>query len=175
MVVCLSLFICSLLSLSPLSRYSLMMNCWSKQPEDRPSFSDTVVTISKYTEIVAGYLDINFNPFTSTHDLPSNETANATTVAESPNNDRDVLVSAEALAMQLDSNKMKFKDGDKNKSKMSPRPSPKASPSASPRASPLLKLRKPKEDQISTTSSTGIEIRIQSPSEDGSLVNGAIK
>jgi hypothetical protein len=154
-----------------------MMNCWSKQPEDRPSFSDTVISISKYTEVIAGYLDINFNPFTSTHDLSSTERATATTVAESPDNDRDILISAEALANQLDSNKIKSKDEGKKKSKspkVSPRPSPKASPSASPRASPLLKLRKPKEDQVSTTSSTGIEIRIQSPSEDGSVLNGDV-
>ena len=152
-----------------------MMNCWNKQPEKRPSFSDIVITVSKYTEVVAGYLDINFNPFTSTHDQPSNETTNAATVPESPDNDKDILISAELLAKQLDSNKMKSKDGGKNKSKSpkgSPRVSPRPSPSASPRASPLLKLRKLKEDQVSTTSSAGIEIRIQSPSESGSIKSG---
>ena len=167
----------------PFSRYTLMMNCWGKLPEKRPSFSDIVLTVSKYTEIIAGYLDINFNPFTSTHDLTSNEAAAASVVPDSPDNDKDILISAELLAMQLDSNKMKSKDNRKNKSKSpkgsprvspkaSPRPSPKASPCASPRASPLLKLRKLKDDQLSTTSSAGIEIRIQSPSEGGSIASG---
>ena len=43
-----------------------MMKCWAKQPDGRPSFSDIVISISKYTEVIAGYLDINFNPFKST-------------------------------------------------------------------------------------------------------------
>ena len=79
----------------PFSRYTLMMNCWGKLPEKRPSFSDIVLTVSKYTEIIAGYLDINFNPFTSTHDLTSNEAAAASVVPDSPDNDKDILISAE--------------------------------------------------------------------------------
>ena len=50
-----------------------MMNCWGNQPKKRPSFSDIVSTVAKYTEVIAGDLDINFNPFTLTHDLTSSK------------------------------------------------------------------------------------------------------
>ena len=143
-----------------------MMSCWAKKPEDRPAFSEVVKTISNYTEAIAGYLDINFNPFKSSHDLPDNEAAAASATLNSPDNEKDVLISAELLAKQLDSKKTK--DKNKKSPKSSPKPSPRASPSASPQTSPLLKVRKMKGDQISATSSTGIEIRIDSPSEDGS-------
>ena len=157
-----------------------MMSCWAKKPEDRPAFSDIVKTISNYTEAIAGYLDINFNPFKSSHDLPDNEAAAASATLNSPDNEKDILISAELLAKQLDSKKTKDKNKKKSKDsprvtpKSSPKPSPKASPSASPRTSPLLKVRKMKDDQVSTTSSAGIEIRIDSPSEDGSTTNGLL-
>ena len=160
-----------------------MMNCWAKQPEGRPSFSDVVTIISKYTEVIAGYLDINFNPFQSTSNLADGNTAAADDVPISPDDEKDIMISAELLAKQLYSSKAKTKEKKKTKSpkpspkatpKSSPKPSPKPSPKASPRSSPLLKLRKLKEDQLSTSSSTGIEIRIQSPSEDGSVTSGLL-
>ena len=164
-----------------------MMNCWAKKPEDRPAFSEIAKNISNYTEAIAGYLDINFNPFKSSHDLPDNEAAAASATLNSPDNEKDVLISAELLAKQLDSKKTKDKNRKKSKSpkgsprvtpkvtpKSSPKPSPRASPRVSPRASPLLKLRKLKDDQSSTTSSAGIEIRIESPSEDGSVTSGLL-
>lgn len=155
-----------------------MMKCWSKLPEERPPFSEIVTTVSNYTECIAGYLDINFNPFKSTHDL-TNTDSPAPTTLDSPDDKKDVLISAELLA-KLNSSKQ-TKDKKKSKSprgtpkaspKASPRPSPRASPRISPRASPLLKIRKLKEDQASTTS--GIEIRIESPSEDGSVTSGLL-
>lgn len=158
-----------------------MMKCWSKLPDERPPFTEIVTTVSNYTECIAGYLDVNFNPFKSTHDL-TNPDSPAAATPDSPEDEKDVLISAELLA-KLNSSKLKTKDKKKSKSpkgtpkaspKASPRPSPRASPRISPRASPLLKIRKLKEDQVSTASSAGIEIRIESPSEDGSVTSGLL-
>ena len=159
-----------------------MMKCWSKEPDDRPPFTEIVTTISKYTECIAGYLDVNFNPFKSTHDLTNTDSpAAAAATPDSPEDEKDILISAELLA-KLNSSKT-TKDKKKSKSpkgtpkaspKASPRPSPRASPRISPRASPLLKIRKLKEDQVSTSSSAGIVIHIESPSEDGSITSGLL-
>ena len=172
-----------------------MMSCWTKQPNDRPNFNIIVTKISNYTEAIAGYLDINcFNPFKSTHSLYDNEGAAAvTTIPSSPCYEKDVLDSTELLEQQSPSNKIKSKDDStKGKSpkgspkvtpkvtpkpspKSSPKPSPRASPRMSPRTSPLLKLKKAKGEQQSTTSSTGIEIHIQSPSpDDDSATSGLL-
>ena len=168
-----------------------MMSCWAKEPDDRPCFSDIVTKISKYAEAIAGYLDVNFNPFKSAHSLSDGETAAATAVPDSPDDDKDLKISVELLTKQLDSCKTKSKDKKKSRSpkvspkvsprvtpksspKASPKPSPRASPRLSPRASPLLKLRKLKDDQLSLTSNPGIEIRIESPSEDGSITSGLL-
>lgn len=163
------------------------MSCWAKQPDDRPCFSDIIKRISKYTEAIAGYLDINFNPFESVHSLPDSQTAAATAVPDSPDDEKDIKISAELLAKQLDSGKTKSKGTKKSKSpkvspkvspksspKASPKPSPRASPRISPRTSPMLKLRKLKDDQRSIIPSPGIEIRIESPSEDGSITSGLL-
>ena len=40
-----------------------MSRCWEFQPEDRPSFSELHANISNYLEKIAGYLEVNFNPF----------------------------------------------------------------------------------------------------------------
>ena len=125
-----------------------MMKCWTKKPEDRPSFSDVVTTISSYTETIAGYLDINFNPFES---------------KESPDNDKAVLALAGPPESIPDSNSSTSGKTDKNKAK-----SPKSSPAVSPRGSPLLKARKMSGDCLSRSE---IEIRIETPSEDGSVAN----
>jgi hypothetical protein len=157
-----------------------MMKCWSKLPDDRPPFSEIVTIISKYTECIAGYLDINFNPFKSTHDLTNTDSPAATSL-DSPEDEKNVLISAELLAKLNSSKQTKNKKKSKSPKgtpkaspRASPRPSPRASPRISPRASPLLKIRKLKEDQISTTSSAGIQICIESPSEDGSVTSGLL-
>ena len=36
--------------------YSLLLQCWDGQPEERPDFSQLVVTLSIIMEAVAGYL-----------------------------------------------------------------------------------------------------------------------
>ena len=173
-----------------------MMKCWAKQPDERSLFSEVVTSISNYTEAIAGYLDINFNPFESIHDQLGNESKAATDVINCPDIEENVLISAELLAKQMSSNKTKTKDTSsckKSKSsrgstvsprvtpksspkvtpKSTPKPSPRSSPRISPRSSPLLKLRKLKDDQLSA-SSVGIEIHIESPSEDGSVKSGLL-
>ena len=155
-----------------------MMSCWSKKAQERPFFSDVVKTISNYTEIIAGYLDINFNPFESSYS-PTGSTA-LTTVPDSPDSEKDAFISSELLEdykqtkpsnKKSKSPKSTPKASPKMSPKVSPRPSPRASPRISPRASPLLKLRKLKVDQSPTTSGAGIEICIESPSEHGSVTS----
>ena len=41
-----------------------MMKCWETALEDRPSFKELHKATSKYTEHIAGYLEIGYNPFT---------------------------------------------------------------------------------------------------------------
>ena len=174
-----------------------MMSCWAKQPDERPSFSDIVTSISNYTEVIAGYLDINFNPFKSMYNQFGNEaTGGVTNAPDSADLKNNILqASTKLLTQQMDADRMgKSKNGciksqspkgspkvsqtvsPKVSPKSSPKPSPRASPCISPRASPLLKLRKIKDDQLSTASSnnTAIEIHIESPSEDGSMTSGLL-
>ena len=40
-----------------------MKECWEALPENRPSFKQLYINISKYIERIAGYLEIGFNPF----------------------------------------------------------------------------------------------------------------
>ena len=40
-----------------------MNKCWEFQPGNRPSFSELHADISNYLGRIAGYLEINFNPF----------------------------------------------------------------------------------------------------------------
>ena len=41
-----------------------MLKCWNIDPNERPSFSTLVNSISGFAEITAGYLDVsNYNPF----------------------------------------------------------------------------------------------------------------
>ena len=39
-------------------RYSLMRHCWETDPEDRPTFSDIVSSLSVSLEGLVGYIDI---------------------------------------------------------------------------------------------------------------------
>ena len=136
------------------------MKSWAKNPEDRPSFSDVVTTISSYTETIAGYLDINFNPFESTSDPAAGP---VTTAKESPDNDRAVLALVGASEVTSSNKNSTSGKTDKNKAK-----SPRSSPAVSPHGSPLLKARKMSGDGLSRSE---IEIRIETPSEDGSATN----
>ena len=45
--------------------YMIMLQCWEPVPERRPSFHELHTNTSKYTEQIAGYLEIGFNPFAS--------------------------------------------------------------------------------------------------------------
>ena len=41
-----------------------MLKCWNSDPNERPSFSNLMKSISGFAEMTAGYLDIsNYNPF----------------------------------------------------------------------------------------------------------------
>lgn len=150
-------------------RYSLMMSCWAKQPNERPCFSDIVTTISNYTEAIAGYLEVNFSPFSSTYNLAVSQAANSAAVLDSPDT-QAMTVSSELPSRQLFPYKVKL--NNKNKSnyskgspKLSAKPYPRASTCAPPRISTsLMELRK-----MSTASNAAIEIRIESPSEDKSI------
>ena len=44
--------------------YSIMMKCWIKAQEDRPSFNELYCTVSQCVESLAGYMLLGFNPFT---------------------------------------------------------------------------------------------------------------
>ena len=39
--------------------YSLLLQCWEEQPEERPHFSELVVTIATMLEAAGGYLVLN--------------------------------------------------------------------------------------------------------------------
>ena len=39
--------------------YSLLLQCWDGQPEERPDFRQLVVTIAAMLEEVSGYLSLN--------------------------------------------------------------------------------------------------------------------
>ena len=40
-----------------------MLQCWEYEPKDRPSFRKMHEKVSNYVEGIAGYLEVNFNPF----------------------------------------------------------------------------------------------------------------
>ena len=164
-----------------LYRYSLMMACWSKKPHGRPTFGDIVTTISNYTEVIAGYLDVNFNPFQSFDSQAVSTAASATNTVplDSTDCEKQTGVSSSVLLRKLEDSyqtqpkKSKSPKGTRKASpkvspKASPRASPRTSPRISPRASPLLKLKLKEDHHCSPTPGAEIEICIKSPSEDGS-------
>lgn len=85
-------------------------------PEKRPTFKDIVRTLTGYTESLAGYLDMTYNPFAPLNDQKVKE--------DGFNN--DILTRPDQLAALFDDMPRK-----------SPRSSPRASPRASPRVSPM--------------------------------------
>lgn len=140
-------------------RYAMMMHTWAKKPDDRPTFTELITTISNYTEKIAGYLDVNFNPFQSTTDL----TAIANGGPKEEVEDKSILTSPEQLIAALDQPKKKSKSSSP---KVSPRVSPRVSPLPSPRVTP----RGPSPSNMSQEdkNSVGIKITIDSPSDNGS-------
>ena len=40
-------------------RYTLLLSCWEKRPESRPTFSDIVSTLENYMESTVNYLDLS--------------------------------------------------------------------------------------------------------------------
>jgi hypothetical protein len=127
-----------------------MIDCWTKLPEERPSFTDVVSTVSNYAELVAGYLDIScYNPFESMYTSIGSDTG----ATGSSGNYRDTIASS-ASTEQLVHNgsNINLEDRDKKKQRVLSISSACASPQAS---SPTLKFSEP-----STPSSAGIEIRI---------------
>ena len=43
----------------------MMINCWEKAPEDRPTFKQLCARLNRHIERVAGYLEMGFNPFSA--------------------------------------------------------------------------------------------------------------
>ena len=56
----------------------MMMKCWEMKPENRPSFKELHLSISKYIERIAGYLEMGFNPFGVTSFTTSQEVESST-------------------------------------------------------------------------------------------------
>ena len=42
----------------------MMRKCWEMDPNNRPLFKDLHTITSQYIEHIAGYLELEFNPFT---------------------------------------------------------------------------------------------------------------
>ena len=40
-----------------------MIKCWEFEPENRPSFQELYKNTSSYSERIAGYLEVTYNPF----------------------------------------------------------------------------------------------------------------
>ena len=114
-----------------------MMKCWERLPDERPSFADVVSTVSSYTELVAGYIDLSgYNPFESTYTLLGSYTLSGANA--SSDSDRETIAnsaSTEQLVQNVESgNDINLEDHDK---KALSRSSMCASPPAS---SPTLKF-----------------------------------
>lgn len=158
-----------------------MMKCWAKSPNDRPFFSDIVVTISNYTENIAGYLDVSFNPFmyariSTTGKVDQDSGSN---ISDTPAiMEYDIMTSTEQLAKHKGSKKTKSRKNHDKQLKGSPSVSPRTSPSRSPKVSPCASPQTSKlllsleDDQLSIMSGAApmIEIRVESPSDEGSVV-----
>lgn len=110
-----------------------MEKCWCTNPNKRPAFNEIATTLSGYTETLAGYLDMNFNPFVSDQEQKLTE-----------NGGYDILTRPDQLAALYDKLPRKSK-------------SPRSSPRASPRISPLPSPREEGPAQL-----TNIKIQIDS-------------
>jgi len=104
----------------PFLRYSLMLRCWAAQADARPAFKDVVQILSGYTETLAGYLDMNSNPF-----IPGPEVA-------------DNLAPPNRLSALYYNIAAKLTGKSPATRRRSPRSSPHASPSITPCLSPRV-------------------------------------
>ena len=43
--------------------YMMMRECWEKMPDNRPALEELYMNTSKHIEHIAGYLDMEINPF----------------------------------------------------------------------------------------------------------------
>ena len=71
-----------------------MFKCWNSDPNERPSFSALVNSISGFAEKTAGYLDVsNYNPFEAkiSTAIPGAENGHIRTEEECDNNVRVAL------------------------------------------------------------------------------------
>jgi serine/threonine protein kinase len=68
--------------------HQIMMKCWEAAPDDRPSFKELHKATSKYTEHVAGYLELGFNPFAGIEKAETHSKENE------PKDEEEVLESA---------------------------------------------------------------------------------
>ena len=97
-----------------------MLRCWSAQPDSRPAFQDVVQILSGYTETLAGYLDMNSNPF-----VPGPEVV-------------DNLALPNRLSALYYNIASKLTGKSPVSKRRSPRSSPRASPTVTPRLSPRV-------------------------------------
>lgn len=114
------------------SRYSIMMTCWSPNPNERPTFKEIVKILSGYTETLAGYLDMNSNPFISSCEFQRD--------GDRPSEGLMVPNKLTALYYNVTSKLRGRSRSPKSKSK-SPKSSPRASPRISPQVSPRISPR----------------------------------
>ena len=68
-----------------------MMNCWAATPDNRPSFKELYKDISRYTECIAGYLELEYNPSGGV------EGAEVTIKESEPKNEADKIQSAVSI------------------------------------------------------------------------------
>ena len=64
------------------ARYAVMRDCWERAPEDRPTFKDLRLNLTKYIERIAGYLEIGFNPFATDEVMDEEEKEEAQEVED---------------------------------------------------------------------------------------------
>ena len=58
-----------------------MLKCWNSDPDERPSFSTLMNSISGFAEMTAGYLDVsNYNPFEA--NIPAEANVSTATLGE---------------------------------------------------------------------------------------------
>ena len=57
------------------NRYKLMLSCWNTNLNDRPPFSEIVVTVSSALEHLAGYLDFT-TAMNAAHPTPPQDASN---------------------------------------------------------------------------------------------------
>ena len=119
--------------------YSLMMSCWSPDPEQRPTFSEIVKVLSCYTETLAGYLDMISNPFVSSFNSALQRDCRLQSLVNSrPNNKLTALYYNVASKLRGRSTSPKLKS-PKSSPRISPHPDLVCSANSDIPASPVIK------------------------------------